>query len=294
MSIVRISDLTLRIPTRLGGRPALVHAATDVSLGLEPGRVHALVGESGSGKSVLASTLSGLLPPGTAVRGRVEVDGTDVTPGLGHPRHRLWTPLRGRVVGSVAQSAATAFTPMRTIRSQLDEAVSALGGQRSPDELTATAALPAWALDAYPHELSGGLVGRAALAAALAGRPSVLVADEPTASLDRDLARTVLALLREQADAGVAVLLITHDVAALLDGAQLDPPLVDDVSVMYAGRIVEQGLAADVWGRPAHAYTRALLAALPRNGLHTVPGDPPSLTDLDGRVRFEDRLAAAP
>ncbi|WP_432557385.1 ATP-binding cassette domain-containing protein [Granulicoccus sp. GXG6511] len=292
MSIVSILGLTLRIPTRLRGRPATVHAATDVSLSLEPGRVHALIGESGSGKSVLASTLNGLLPPGTIARGTVEVDGVDVTPALGHPRHRAWTDLRGRVVGSVAQSAATAFTPMRTVRSQLAEAVDALGGLQDPDELAATASLPAWALDAYPHELSGGLIGRAALAAALAGQPSVLVADEPTASLDRSLATRVLSLLREQADAGVGVLLITHDLGALLDGARAARPLVDDVSVMYAGRLVEQGPADAVWTNPEHAFTRALLAALPRNGLHPVPGDPPALTDLDERVRFEDRLVA--
>lgn len=283
-----VTGLTLRIPTRVAGRPTFVHAATDVSITLAAGRVHALVGESGSGKSVLASTLTGLLPPGTRVSGRVVVDGIDVTPALGTPRHRIWARLRGRVVGSVAQSAATSFTPTRTIGSQLLEAIDALGGTRSADELADIGRLPAWALAAYPHELSGGLVGRAALAAALAGQPSIIVADEPTASLDRDLAGQVLDLLRDQADAGAAVLLITHDVAGLLDRA-----VADDVSVMYAGRIVEQGVAAQVWDVPRAAYTRALLAALPRNGLHVVPGDPPALTDLAEGVRFEDRLREA-
>ncbi|MDO5683239.1 MAG: ATP-binding cassette domain-containing protein [Propionibacteriaceae bacterium] len=283
-----VTGLTLRIPTQVAGRPAFVHAATDVSITLAAGRVHALVGESGSGKSVLASTLTGLLPPGTRVSGRVVVDGVDVTPALGTPRHRSWGRLRGRVVGSVAQSAATSFTPTRTIGSQLLEAIEALGGTQSADELADIARLPAWALAAYPHELSGGLVGRAALAAALAGQPSIIVADEPTASLDRDLAGQVLDLLRNQADAGAAVLLITHDVAGLLDRA-----VADDVSVMYAGRIVEQGVAAQVWADPSAAYTRALLAALPRNGLHVVPGDPPALTDLAEGVRFEDRLKEA-
>lgn len=280
-----VTGLTLRIPTQVSGRPAFVHAATDVSFTLTAGRVHALVGESGSGKSVLASALVGLLPPGTRVAGRVVVDGVDVTPALGSPRHRIWDRLRGRVVGSVAQSAATSFTPMRTIGSQLVEAIEALGGTRSADELADIARLPAWALAAHPHELSGGLVGRAALAIALAGQPSIIVADEPTASLDRDLAGQVLDLLRDQADAGASVLLITHDVAGLLDRA-----VADEVSVMYAGRIVEQGAAASVWDDPRAAYTRALLAALPRNGLHVVPGDPPALTDLPEGVRFEDRL----
>ena len=281
----RVAGLTLRIPTVLAGRHAFVHAATDVSLALEPGRVHALVGESGSGKSVLASTLTGMLPSGTVVDGLVEVDGRDVTASLTRPRDRVWGGLRGRVVGVVPQSPATSFTPTRTIGRQVSETVRALGGRLDAEGLASAARLPAWALEAYPHELSGGLAARAALAAALAGQPSILVADEPTASLDPALSGQVLGLLRAQADAGVAVLLITHDVASLLDGGW-----ADDVSVMYAGRLVEQGPAAAVWDMPEHPYTRALLEALPRNGLHAVPGDPPSLTDLDDTVRFEDRL----
>ncbi len=281
-----VAGLTLRIPTVHEARPALVHAATDVTLELRPGTVHALVGESGCGKSVLASTWSGLLPPGTTVRGHVHIGGQDVTAALGRPRDPVWARFRGRVVGTVAQSAATSFTPTRTLRSQLAETVSALDGSLDADELADLVRLPRWALDAYPHEVSGGLAARAALAAALAGEPSVLVADEPTASLDPELTGQTLALLRAQADAGAAVLLITHDVAALLDHA-----IADTVSVMYAGRIVEQGPADTVLHAPDHAYTRALLAALPRNGLHTVPGDPPALSDLDDAIRFEDRLS---
>lgn len=283
----RIERLTLRIPTVACGRRAFVHAATDVSLSLTAGRVHALVGESGSGKSVLASALTGLLPNGTRVQGTVAVDERDVTAALTRPRDRVWTALRGRVVGVVPQSAATSFSPTRTIHSQLAEAVAALGGNLGPEGLAEAARLPEWALAAYPHELSGGLAARAGLAGALAGQPSILIADEPTASLDPELSQEVLRLLRAQADAGAAVLLITHDVASLLDGGW-----ADDVSVMYAGRLVEQGAAASVLGLPEHAYTRALLEALPRNGLRAVLGDPPSLTDLAEGVRFEDRLGA--
>lgn len=293
MTAVDIRALTLRIPTTVGRRPAWVHVANDVSLALTPGRMHALVGESGCGKSVLAATLSGLLPPRTRVSGQVVIGRTDVTAALGYPRDPVWVPLRGRVVGTVPQSAATAFTPTRRIRRQIEETVAALGGLRTAEDLADACHLPRWALDAYPHELSGGLIGRAALAAALAGQPSVLVADEPTASLDRPLARTVLGLLRAQADSGVAVLLITHDLGALLDGVRDGRPLVEDLSVMYAGRLVEQGPASDVWAAPSHSYTRALLDALPRNGLREVPGTPPTLTDPDGPARFDDRLRGA-
>lgn len=256
----RVAGLSLRIPSTVAGRRAFVHAATDVSLSLEAGRVHALVGESGSGKSMLASTLTGLLPAGTSVRGTVEVDGRDVTASLTRPRDRVWTELRGHVVGVVPQSAATSFTPTRTIGRQLEETVIALGGALDAERLASAAHLPSWALEAYPHELSGGLAARAGLAGALAGQPSILLADEPTASLDPALSAQVLALLRAQADAGVAVLLITHDLAGLLDGGW-----ADDVSVMHDGRLVEQGVAGQVLERPEHPYTRALLDALPRN-----------------------------
>lgn len=285
MSSVEISALTLRIPTTVGRRRGFVHAATDVDLRLAAGHVHALIGESGCGKSVVSSALVGLLPPGTRIAGRVLIDDHDLTPVLNRPRDRAWDAIRGHRVGMVAQSAATAFTPTRTIGDQLDEVVAELGGAASAAELAAQAAFPQWALAAYPHELSGGMVARAALAAALAGQPDVLVADEPTSSLDGGLASVVFDRLRAQADAGAAVLLITHDLAALLD-----QPIADEISVMYAGRIVEHGPAAELLADPQDPYSQALLAALPRNGLHAVPGDPPALTDLDDQVRFEDRL----
>ncbi len=320
---VVVEGLSLRIPTMSRGRPALVHAASEVDLSLAPGRLHALVGESGAGKSVLCSALVGLLPAGTRVRGRVQVAGVDVTRDVARPRARVWERLRGRVVGLVSQSAATSFTPTRTIGSQLREVAALTTGNAAPAsgasprarrtptpstrqgatgptpltgptepidvvELLASVGLGADVLDAYPHELSGGMAARAGVAAALTGRPSILLADEPTAGLDPELTATMLRLLRAQADAGVTVLLVTHEVGALLDSG-----VADDISVVYAGRIVENGPAARVLGVPQHAYTEALLAALPRNGLHSVPGSPPSLTDLAPATSFADRLTLA-
>ncbi|MDO5711908.1 MAG: AAA family ATPase, partial [Micrococcales bacterium] len=141
----------------------------------------------------------------------------------------------------------------------------------------------------YPHELSGGMAGRATLAFALAGAPRVLVADEPTASLDPELTGRVLGLLREAADEGAAVLLITHDLASLRSTG-----VADDVSVMYAGHLLEHGLAREVLQTPDHAYTWALLDALPERGLHPLAGMPPSLTELDPMAALAglaDRLA---
>lgn len=248
-------DLSVTIPHADQWVPALGH----VSLELRPGQIQALVGESGAGKSVLGCLLSGLVPPHSRIDGRLLVDGRDLTPFVGQPRHPVWRAVRGRLVGAVGQSAATSFTPTRTLGSQLAEVVRVLGGAESVPELSRCVNLPLWALDAYPHEVSGGMAQRAALAAGLAGQPRVLVADEPTSALDAELTAEVLFLLRAQADRGVAVLLVTHDLGSLLDRR-----IADEVCVLRAGRVQEQGPAEQVLGNPTAAYTRDLLAALPR------------------------------
>lgn len=285
----RTRGLSVRIPASTGRRRAWVHAATDVDLHLRPGTTTALVGESGCGKSILASALCGLLPAGSHVRGAITVLGRDMT----GARERDWRPLRGSAVGLAAQSAAAAFTPVRTIGSQLAEAIEAArdADARTGSDLPALLAsveLDAAVADLYPHELSGGMAQRVAVASALAGRPDVIVADEPTAGLDPRLTARVLELLRSAAAAGAAVLVITHDLQALeaTDTA-------DRMAVMYASRIVEQGPADRIFANPAEPYTRALLAALPSRGLHPIPGLPPELTDAPAHHRFTDRLRAA-
>ncbi|MBE2998224.1 dipeptide/oligopeptide/nickel ABC transporter permease/ATP-binding protein [Nocardiopsis sp. HNM0947] len=263
--VVALRSLDLRYPAGAGPR---TYAVTGVGLDLRPGRVTALVGESGCGKSTLASTLCGLLPPGTECSGSMRIAGREVL-GAGE---RTWRGLRGRVVGLAAQSPADTFTPVRRIGPQIAEAAAALGGRASAEELMARVGLESSAAEKYPHELSGGMAARAALAAALAGDPDVLVADEPTSGLDPELAGQVLALLRATADAGTAVLLITHDLQALEKSGT-----ADTVAVMRAGRIAEHGPAGRVLTEPSHPYTRALLAALPSRGLNPVT-EPPSGT----------------
>lgn len=285
---VTVSGLTVRIPTRLRRRPAWVHAATDVDLDLHAGRVRALVGESGCGKSILASTLLGVLPAGTVTSGSVRLGDLDLL----EADEAALRAVRGRRIGLVTQSAATTLTPTRTVGAQLAETVDALAGPLPPSALLARVDLDDGVLARYPHELSGGMAQRAALAFALAGDPEVLVADEPTASLDPALTERVLTLLRECADAGAAVLLITHDLRSLVSTGT-GAVIADDLSVMYAGRIVESGPAGRVLDAPEHAYSRALLGALPENGLVPIPGVPPSLTDLADDVTFETRLREA-
>lgn len=206
-----------------------------VDLDLRAGTLTALVGESGCGKSMVASALCGLLPAGTAATGEVTVAGRALGQG-----DAAWSAVRGHVVGVVPQSPVTSFTPVRTLGSQLDEVIRTLDGARSPAQLCAAAGLPADALPLYPHELSGGMAQRAAVAAAVAGAPSVVLADEPTSALDPDTARGVLRLLRDLADDGAAVLVITHDLPSVLAAG------CEGVAVMRAGRIVVQGSPARV------------------------------------------------
>ncbi|WP_137726389.1 ABC transporter ATP-binding protein [Prescottella subtropica] len=274
-----VDRLTVHIPTPVG----VVHAATDVSLAIPAGQITALVGESGCGKSVLASALCGLLPAGARHTGTLTIAGRDMSTAT----ERSWRRLRGRTIGLAAQSAAASFTPNRTIGRQLAETIAAVDATTSPTALLEQVGLAPHTQHLYPHELSGGMAQRVAVAAAITANPPLLVADEPTAGLDPDTTRTILTLLRAHADAGGAVLLITHDLHALETTG-----VADQIAVMYASRIIETGRATDVLASPRDDYTRALLAALPTRGLHPIPGMPPELTDLDPNCTFADRLAA--
>ncbi|WP_410660605.1 ATP-binding cassette domain-containing protein [Amycolatopsis sp. lyj-112] len=256
-----LEGVGVRIPVGPGRE---VHALTDVDLVAVPGRPHFVIGGSGSGKSTLCAAVTGLLPGTAKLTGKVSVDG--------HQEMR-----RGSVVGVVPQSAMTCFTPVRRLGGQLAETVRHLRGERGPEELLELVGLEADALKKYPHELSGGMVQRAAIAAALAGDPPVVVADEPTSALDRERSRDVVALLTGLGRDHV-VLVATHDIEALPHDA--------DLSVMFASRVVETGPAADVLTAPRHAYTRDLLAALPENGLHPLPHPTPDLVNLPADYRY--------
>ena len=281
-------DLDVEIATPDAPR-AGVTVETGVDLRVYPGELHALLGESGAGKSMLANVATGMLPAGTRLRGRVEVAGRRL-----YAQDCAWDEVRGRLVAVAAQSSATSLAPnlsvgaqllwaLRELRSDLmGESRAALNEEVA--RLCALVGFPELALEAYPHELSGGMLTRAGLALALAGEPAVLIADEVTAGLDPQLSRLIWGVLRDLADRGLAVLAITHDWAALVDGAadgdadgggavdadrdravDGDGAVADTVSVIRQGRILEQGLAREVLGNPGHDYTRRMLAALPRH-----------------------------
>ncbi|MEV3968774.1 ABC transporter ATP-binding protein [Streptomyces sp. NPDC050698] len=279
-----------------GGRR--VAAVDDARFDVAPGECLALIGESGCGKSVLASALLGLLPGNAQTAGSALLGDLDL---LTADERTLARTVRGRLIGLVPQSPAAHLTPVRTVRSQLEETVAALTATRGRAALRAAAeaaaeraAFPADHLDRHPHQLSGGLAQRAATALALAGDAPLLLADEPTTGLDRDLVDRTVDELRRHVDGpgdsgrGRALLMITHDLAAA-------ERIADRVAVMYAGRIVELSDAAAFFGSPGprHPYSRGLLQALPERAFTPIPGMPPELGDLPAGCAFAARCDRA-
>ncbi|WP_369275364.1 ABC transporter ATP-binding protein [Streptomyces sp. R11] len=274
-----------------GGRR--VAAVTDARFDVAAGECLALIGESGCGKSVLASALLGLLPCNAQTAGEARLGDLDL---LTADERTLARTVRGRRIGLVPQSPAAHLTPVRTIRSQLEETVTALTGVRGRTAVRAAAeaaaertAFPVDHLDRHPHELSGGLAQRAATALALVGDAPLLLADEPTTGLDRDLVEHTVDELRRHIDDGDrGLLMITHDLAAA-------ERIADRVAVMYAGRIVELAAAAAFFGTPGprHPYSRGLLDALPDRAFAPIPGMPPELGDLPAGCAFAPRCDRA-
>lgn len=251
--MTRLAGVTVDINLRRGRDSTVVRVLDDVSLVVPAGRVTALIGESGCGKSLVAAVLSGLVPPGSHVRGQVFIGDTEVR----SDDERAWRALRGRHIGVVPQSAATSFTPVRTIGSQLAEVCDRLAADRAPKQLLTAVALPAEVTRRYPHELSGGMAQRLAIAAALAGRPGLLIADEPTSALDPDNAALIWRLLGDAAADGAAVLVITHDMPSLRRAG-----VCDDVAVMARGSVTTQVPLAEAMSG-TDLYVRTLLGAVP-------------------------------
>ncbi len=256
--VLAIEDLGLALAGARGEVPVLEH----FSLTLEAGQTVALVGESGCGKSLTALAIMGLLPDGfRRVSGRVRLDGEDITQ-ASPARLRA---LRGNRMSMIFQEPMTALNPLYTVGDQIGETLRLHGrlGRREA-ERRALAMLEAVRMPAaearlasYPHELSGGMRQRVMIAMALACRPRLLIADEPTTALDVTVQAEIFDLLKTlQVETRTAIVLITHDLGAVAD-------IADHVAVLYAGRCVEQGDAARVLRAPRHPYTRGLMACAP-------------------------------
>jgi peptide/nickel transport system ATP-binding protein len=287
-TLVAIRNLTVAFD----GAPALRGVDFDVARGEAVG----LVGESGCGKSVTWLAALGLLPAAATVGGSVLLDGDEI---LGAPLATL-DCVRGGRVAMIFQDPASSLNPVHRVGRQVEEALRlhrGLDGAAVRAEARRLFELvgipdPARRRDLYPHELSGGQNQRVMIAMALAGEPELLVADEPTTALDATIQAQILDLLRRlQAERGMALVLISHDLGVVSD-------LCSRVCVMYAGRIIEQAPAAELFVRPAHPYTRGLLAALPdldgpRRRLAAIPGSVPEPWNLPPGCAFAPRCGDA-
>lgn len=292
MALLEVRDLSVTYRTRGGGVPAV----REVDLTVEAGQMLGLAGESGCGKSTVASTVLRLQPASAAVTGQVLLDGADVlTMRWGQLRAVRWAQ-----ASIVFQGALHSLNPVRTVGEQVAEPIRL---HEKADDRTAAArvgellervGLPARRATAFPHQLSGGQKQRVMIAMALACRPRLVVADEPTTALDVMVQAQVLDLLRELvADMGLGLLMISHDLSVL-------GTTVDRVAVMYAGRIVEEGPADRVFADPRHPYSAALAAAFPTIGdrgsrlaPRGLPGDPPDPSDLPPGCPFHPRCPDA-
>ena len=267
-----------------------VQAVRDVSLELRRGEVLALVGESGSGKSALAKAVMRLLPPSASVSGDVRLNGADI---LHLPERRL-RELRGKAMCMIFQDPQAVLNPVLTVRRQIAEAVRLHDPQADTEQrvrellqLVEIADVERCAAS-LPHQLSGGMRQRVVLAIALAAQPQLLIADEPTTSLDVTVQAQILDLLKSlQERLNMATLLISHDLSVVAR-------LADRVAVMYAGKIVEIGTAEEIFYQPAHPYTWALLRSLPgfsadEEELYALPGMPPTLIDPPAGDAFAPR-----
>ena len=278
-------------------KAGVIKAVDDVSFAVNRGEVMGLVGESGSGKSMTGYSILGLVDsPGRIVGGRILLNGVDLTQLAADEMRQI----RGNRVAMIFQDPMMTLNPVLRIDTQMIEAIvahrkigaddaramarSALAkvGIPSPDER----------MTAYPHQFSGGMRQRVAIAIALLNEPDVIIADEPTTALDVTIQGQILYEMQKLTrDTGTALVWITHDLSVIAG-------LADNVSVMYAGRIVEQGTALQVLGRPRHPYTRGLLDSVPANNargarLKQIPGMTPSLLDLPPGCPFRERCSYA-
>ncbi|PZO81944.1 MAG: methionine ABC transporter ATP-binding protein [Mesorhizobium amorphae] len=277
-------------------RGKTVTAVDGVSLHIMPGEVLGVVGESGSGKSVTGLALMGLIdPPGKVAATRIALEGEEIA---AVPESRL-RALRGNRMAMIFQDPVSTLNPVLRIDTQIEEAitaherVSAKAARARAVEALAAVGIPSpeSRLDNYPHQFSGGMRQRVAIAIALLHRPAVLIADEPTTALDVTIQAQILGQVQKlAAESDTALLWITHDLSVVAG-------LADRIAVMYAGRIVESGTVADILASPAHHYTAGLIASVPSRNprgqpLQQIPGSTPSLANLPSGCAFRPRCAA--
>ncbi len=296
MTLLEVKDLVTTFTTDRG----VVRAVDGVSFSLAEGATLGIVGESGCGKSVMSLSIMGLVPspPGRIGHGSIALDGRDLTRASADELRKL----RGRQMAMIFQEPMSSLNPVFTVGEQIMEAIVLHQGlSRSAARERAIALLqrvgipaPAERVDAYPHQLSGGMRQRVMIAIALSCEPKLLIADEPTTALDVTIQAQILDLLGTlQRESGMGIILITHDLGVIAE-------LVQEVLVMYAGRVVEQASTTALFAKPLHPYTRGLLRSVPSFGdnaqkprLPTIAGVVPDLARLGAGCRFRERCDVA-
>jgi peptide/nickel transport system ATP-binding protein/oligopeptide transport system ATP-binding protein len=290
----------LQTTFRLSRRQS-IRAVDGVSFSIDPGETLAIVGESGSGKSVTSLSIMRLLPKGigTITGGSIRLKGRELTT-LPEAAMR---GVRGREIGMIFQEPMTSLNPVHTIGRQIAEVLirhEGLTGEAARKRAIGMLDLvgipePAKRADSYPHQMSGGMRQRAMIAMALACRPQLLIADEPTTALDVTIQAQILELMKDlQRELGMAIMFITHDLGVVAE-------MADRVVVMYAAQVVESGTVEEIFARPRMPYTAGLMGSVPRLGssrgargrLATIPGQVPQLGRLPGGCRFRPRCGHA-
>ncbi len=287
--VLQVDNLRTHFFTKAG----VVKAVDDVSLSIDKGQILGLVGESGSGKSMTGYSIMGLIdPPGRVIEGRIVLNGQDVTTYSGEQ----WRSLRGNRVAMIFQDPMMTLNPVLRIDTQMIEAITAhqkisreAARARCRDALTQVGIpSPDERLLAYPHQFSGGMRQRVAIAIALLNKPDLIICDEPTTALDVTIQGQILFEMQKLCrESGTALMWITHDLSVVAG-------LADSVAVMYAGKVVEQGPTGELLDHPLHPYTRGLLDSVPSRNvkgkpLKQIPGMTPSLLRIGAGCAFRER-----
>jgi oligopeptide/dipeptide ABC transporter ATP-binding protein len=286
--MTKVDGLNISIKNK-NGTYSLVR---DVSFNLEQGRTLAIVGESGSGKSLITSAILGMLNHLEGLEGSVEVCGRNVL----RASPRELRSLRRDLIGYIPQNPRESLTPTLKVGSQLVEVIAAKTGRKGRECLPAAESLlsslgfsgPERILSMYPHQLSGGMCQRVAIAMAVVSRPALVVADEPTSSLDPLIKHEIMKVIKSiQAEQGFALILVTHDLALAFSCS-------DQIAVVYGGRLVETGTAEELLLRPGHPYTRDLVRCFTRSGAENcgsyyIPGEPVSIYTRFPGCRYFNR-----